>query len=265
MKFKFSLNAIFGLLLIIVFSGFTFSSLFLGISGYSGSPGDNGQTCYSCHGGILTPDTGRIFTNIPATGFVPSDTYAITVMLDDTLQTYFELTSENNAAKYGKFIANSNTMAGNGDRTIMSTFWLSSPSCTFNWVAPADNSIDSITFYTAITFNPNSETKTDNLKVLAYNSGLENSIISDSKIYAIAEIKSVFVQYYLNDKCFTEISVFDACGNKLGLLFSGNESSGLQEKVLKIPSGFYQGIYIVYVSFYSEQGRSEQLVKKILL
>lgn len=252
-------------LLVIVFSGFTIACLFLGIPGYSGSPGDSGRTCADCHGGTVSRDTAHIFTDIPVTGYVPSDTYSVTILLDDTLHTYFELTSENNAIKNGKFISNGSTFTANNDKCIMSAYWQDTPFCTFKWVAPADVSLDSITFYSAVTFNETFETKTYNLKVLSYNSGISSNIVSETKIFMIAESNTLFVQYYLNDLVSTDISIYSISGDISNSLFSGNEISGLQAKYLKIPTDVKQGMYILQIIFRNGKGENTRLVRKIVI
>lgn len=253
------------LLLFCIITGFSIACYFLGIPGYSGSPGDGGKTCATCHGGPVASDTGRIFTNIPDNGFVPGDTYSVTIMLDDTLHTYFEMTSEINSVKKGTFIAGTNTYTSNNNQCILTNNWLNSPSCTFDWIAPTDNYIDSMTFYSAITFEENFETKTCQHSVLSLFNGIASNVIPDSKIFLLPGTRTIFVEYFLQDKTTTDISLYTISGIKTNTLFTGNENSGLQQKYLKVPSYLNNGIYILLINIQTTKGENKEIVKKIVI
>jgi len=64
-------------------------------NGYTGAPMDNsGSTCGSCHtGSSVTPTTGVIFSDIPASGFVAGTTYNFTVALTGTAAYGFEVSA----------------------------------------------------------------------------------------------------------------------------------------------------------------------------
>ena len=66
--------------------------------GRSGSPGDGGETCISCHpGNPVVAQDGMITSNIPAEGYIPGETYIVTatVTRDNITKAGFELTVEN--------------------------------------------------------------------------------------------------------------------------------------------------------------------------
>lgn len=65
--------------------------------GKSGSTGDGGSTCTDCHAGTAQSQLGWITTNIPAEGFIPSETYTIvaTGTHSGVAKFGFELTAEN--------------------------------------------------------------------------------------------------------------------------------------------------------------------------
>ncbi|MBN1927862.1 MAG: hypothetical protein JW798_18665, partial [Prolixibacteraceae bacterium] len=69
----------------------------------TGSPLD-GASCTQCHSG--TPAEAELITsNIPETGYVPGQTYNITLTASnaDAQKFGFEITSENNSEKTGTF------------------------------------------------------------------------------------------------------------------------------------------------------------------
>ena len=124
--------------------------------GKTGSPMDNSD-CRSCHS-VLNTDvtTTNITSNIPSTGYVPGNTYNITVVHNGAGfgdPTGFEITCEENAlnTKTGTFfITNSNTtqLVNNGSAVTHTTAGNSFMTWSFDWEAPIVGTGD-ITFYGA--------------------------------------------------------------------------------------------------------------------
>ena len=124
----------------------------------TGSPAD-GADCTSCHTGVAQKVNGWITTNIPSTGYVPGNTYTITLVgTHHGVQKFgFEFTAEDaNNNKTGVFSIvnttetqltnnlNAVTHTGNGlIPTNSQKHW------TFDWTAPAA-STGSITFYASL-------------------------------------------------------------------------------------------------------------------
>jgi hypothetical protein len=131
-------------------------------AGVSGSPGDGNQTCArsGCHTGT-TPQSrnGMITSNIPAEGYIPGQTYTVTVSIQQSdisrwgFQTSAQTSSgddvgtlvlTNNAQTQltgsGKYITH--TTAGNGGSA-------GSKSWTFDWIAP-NAGTGSFSFYASV-------------------------------------------------------------------------------------------------------------------
>lgn len=131
--------------------------------GYTGSPGDSLKNCTACHGGFSYKVDGWITSNIPASGYIPGNTYTIkakntalshnrfgflvspqklngdllgTLVISDTVKTKLVGNS-----KYVTYRAASVTSQD-------SMIW------TFNWIAPAAGTGD-VVFYGA--FNSNQD------------------------------------------------------------------------------------------------------------
>jgi hypothetical protein len=125
---------------------------------YSGSPGDNGVTCNICHiAGPVQTISNAVTTNIPSSGYVPGDTYTITLTITHpTNNTFgFQVTAENSSnAKVGTFVStNNSTQAVNGATRATHTIagnsgTNNSRTWTVNWIAPAAGTGD-VTFYAA--------------------------------------------------------------------------------------------------------------------
>ncbi len=115
--------------------------------GKSGSPGDGGNTCTQCHGGTATTMTGWITTNVPASGYVPGQTYSITATATHSGAGLigFELTVEtDNGTKIGtlQITEPTRTKLTNLNKAVTHTSGGTTPSgnsnsWTMNWIAPA--------------------------------------------------------------------------------------------------------------------------------
>lgn len=143
--------------LVFLSSGVNYSSGSPG--GKTGSPGDGGQTCTQCHSGTASPADGLISSDIPEAGFVPGETYEVTVSVSDNEAGLFgfELTAEDDLGnKVGefqltdseatRFVNNDDAVSHSVDGTTPQD---NSRTWSANWVAPEDAD-GNITFYTAV-------------------------------------------------------------------------------------------------------------------
>ncbi len=155
MKLLFNLLSVLAIPVVLLLFSYTNGSP----GGRTGSPGDGGATCTQCHYGNAQVQGGLISTTIPASGYVPGETYTITVTANmNGISKYgFELTAESTGgAKKGTFTitdpartkkVNSGTAvthksggtAASGNIISWST----------DWTAPAAGT-GQITFYTAL-------------------------------------------------------------------------------------------------------------------
>jgi len=125
--------------------------------GKTGSPIDNAN-CTQCHSGVTNPIDNWISSDIPEQGFLPGETYTITLnaMDQNALRFGFELTAEDSESKIGTFALldeirtqlratnNSVTHTDEGiDPIGHEITW------EFEWTAP-DQSPTQVTFYAAV-------------------------------------------------------------------------------------------------------------------
>lgn len=142
--------------------------------GYSGSPGDMGNTCVGCHSGneVINQD-GWITTDIPAEGYTPGQTYLITLtgMHENVSLFGFELTSEDNSnTKTGEFAVlddETQLIDGNNQRVTHTSDGITPSGDTktweVNWTAPASGS-GTVTFWAALNAaNGNGNTSGDQI------------------------------------------------------------------------------------------------------
>lgn len=167
--------------------------------GHTGSPGDSLKNCTVCHGGTAIPVEGWITSNIPATGYVPGQTYHIKATntehggtrfgfqvspqaLDGTLLGTLVITDTVTTKLVGndKYV----TYRAGGVDGVDSLSWY------FDWVAPAAGTGD-VVFYGAFNSNENGhkggdQTYLSKLTVKENTStglGEKNSIINDVVIF----------------------------------------------------------------------------------
>lgn len=175
MRRKYSIGLGIGLIAIIYGKLASYSGGFFS-TGYTGSPGDNGMSCVSCHAGSpVTSTQGAITTNIPQAGYVPGQSYTVTVTAQHpTFNVFgFMLTAETSTgAKAGTWsILNATetqlTAGGNYvSHTSSGIFGSSnSKSWTVQWTAPTPG-VGPVTFYVAINrANGNSTTSGDHIQI----------------------------------------------------------------------------------------------------
>ena len=163
------------------------------ITGFEGgSPGGktnspmDGQNCTACHAGSINSGQGSvtITSDIPASGYIPANTYTITVESSHPSYTKygFELTAESFGNKTGGFtiVNSSQTKLTNGGNAVTHKFagTLGSASKTWsvNWTAPAAGNM-SVDFYaTSVTANGNSQNSGDNVYTANYSVNEEVSV-----------------------------------------------------------------------------------------
>ncbi|HEX4887515.1 MAG TPA: choice-of-anchor V domain-containing protein [Luteibaculaceae bacterium] len=125
---------------------------------YSGSPSDANRTCANgCHGGTAIATPGIITTNIPAEGYVPGQTYTVTVTADYMGRTKygFELSANTSGGQNtGSFVHTpGQTQAVNTRNATHTSSSNAAPSgsrtWTVSWTAPAEGT-GAVTFYAAV-------------------------------------------------------------------------------------------------------------------
>lgn len=124
--------------------------------GYTGAPYD-GMTCATagCHRGPVTTVQGWITTDIPATGYLPADTYQITLTATRASTSIFgfQLTAQNGDGPIGRFLVTDpvQTQYSQGDQYIThretGTSGFGQKVWQCKWIAPNPPPPDGITLY----------------------------------------------------------------------------------------------------------------------
>jgi hypothetical protein len=124
-------------------------------AGYTGSPHD-GQNCKDCHNGSVATVQNWITSNVDPTGYLPGQTYTITLTDSGSGKKGFEVSAQNPAGNFlGTLINGSGTefAEGNPNYITHSSSSNSNPKVwTIQWTAPASGS-GPVTFYGAFALN----------------------------------------------------------------------------------------------------------------
>lgn len=136
---------------VILFSSYTIMYPTGAPAAKTGSPGDGG-ICTECHGGTATTTAGQITSNIPASGYVPGQTYQITATnpLTGSGKYGFEVSPQNVAGTLlGTLVAGTGSQLVGGNKYVThSNANTTTSSWTFSWTAPAAGT-GTVTFYGA--------------------------------------------------------------------------------------------------------------------
>lgn len=136
-------------------------------AGHTGSPGD-GAICTACHtgGGAATAKTGIITTNIPAQGYVPGNTYTITITLNNpgTTRFGFQVSPQNLAGvmlgTWGPATTETQVInAKYATHKLVGTNGTDSKVWNLNWTTPMAGTGD-VTFYGAFNISNADNTTT---------------------------------------------------------------------------------------------------------
>ncbi len=238
------------------------------IAGVSGSVGDGGAKCTGCHSDatdanpfkttLSITDAQIISTNIPQEGYVPLQTYQITigsngVNMGAVASKYgFQLSAENTSGtKKGTFVASSGTKLAGSNITHNGAFIGATPQWVFNWIAPAA-STGNVVFTTAIIAANGSGSSGD--KILTANISIAENISTSVQNVELADF-SVFpnpvnanfvLNYSLQNTDMVVVSLFDMNGKEITKLVNENQAAGNYH--LMLSPEVEAGTYILKVS-----------------
>jgi hypothetical protein len=235
----------------------------------TGSPAD-GNTCTQCHAGTAVPVTSWITTDIPASGYIPGNTYTITVTgtHSGVARFGFELTAEDSQNnKTGTFVltntsetkfVNSNHAVSHTGNGITPTN--DSKSWSVDWTAPA-GSTGSVTFYAALNAaNGNMGTSGDVIYTTS-TTVTEGSSVGVESISANKNIKlfpstvenTLNLQW--NKVAVQQLAIYNVSGQLVKEAFIGSSQNNIKLDV----SNLAKGNYFVYM-----QVNDEVVVKRFI-
>ena len=233
-------------------------------AGHAGGPGESGATCRSCHAGpALTAVPGIISSTIPATGYVPGQTYTISAAIARPGHTKFgfQISPQNVAGtKMGTMIiTNPQTkLVGGGSKYITHTgSGNTSPdsiSWSFDWTAPAAGSGE-VTFYGAFNVtNANNNTTGDT--VITSSLGVQEEVFMGTRpllteaaeltVFPNPATDQVSVSYHLRQPENVRLQLLDILGRPVADWQPGQQGAGAHTRTLPLDRGrLSAGIYVL--------------------
>lgn len=230
--------------------------------GYTGSPGDTLKNCTACHGGTATNVEGWITSNIPATGYVPGNTYTVTATNTESEGTRFGFqvspqsitgnllgkivvtdTSATQLVGEEKYITyTAKGVDGSGFRS-----W------SFDWIAPPQGTRD-VVFYGAFNSNFNGHKDGDktflsSLKVYEQGTvGLSptEKTIKSFSVYPNPVSYQLSIELDLEKASNVTLDLMDLTGRRVASLFSEKLIGSVTKQINlnTIPNGNYL-VYLV--------------------
>ncbi len=238
----------------------------------TGSPGDGGANCTQCHSGTPNTVDGWIESTIPAEGYVPGDTYTITVTGTHAgvSKFGFEATAEDSEnTKTGTLIVTDadETKLSNGNHSVTHKSGGTTPSgdmksWSFDWTAPEAGTGD-VSFYAAFNAaNGNSSTSGDVVYLSSLmvtedlGTGLEDKSFENSvSVFPVPFNDRIYVK---SDNDISEVALY----NSAGMLVKTIKTSSASTDGLKLNTGNLEaGVYIVSVKGGNGEHITRQIVK----
>lgn len=246
-------------------------------AGHTGSPGDNRNCSTSgCHtGSAAVTQEGLITSNIPASGYVPGETYSISATASGVgiSRFGFQISPQFlNGQLAGSLIATNATETQlNGSNKYIThrfagTSGAGSKSWNFNWIAPTSGS-GNLTFYGAFNVSNNNGGSSGDLIVLStlavtedLSASIKNTELSEKlKVYPNPAVDELFIESRTKLSKDAQITIMDLAGK---IHFTQNVMANKDRYQVRFNPmmKMAQGVYLL--TFRSEE---IQLVKQIIV
>lgn len=232
-------------------------------AGYTGSPGD-GQNCTACHNGTASTVQNWITSDVDPSGYLPGQTYTITVTVSGSGAKGFEVSPQDAAGNfYGTLILGTGTefAGGNSDYITHSGSSNSNPKIwTFQWVAP-DAGSGPVTMYGAFAVGK-SITKLSTL-VIPENIGTgltEKPAASPVSVYPSPANNDLNVGFNLEKEADVKLSLVNTATGVKNVLGQQHISMGNQTAKVDC-SSFADGIYILLAEYDGIKHQTKVLIQ----
>jgi hypothetical protein len=203
-------------------------------AGHTGSPGD-GANCTACHGGMAQNIDGVFSSNIPPSGYVPGDSYTITVTTSGTGRKGFQVSPQDaNGNLLGTLTAGTNNKLVGNNKYVTHSSGITGQTAewSFNWTAPASG-LDQVVFYGAFVISQpvvrlSTYTVSEDLSI-----GIGEILSQGFQILPNYENNSLKLSYRLDESTNVAMNLYDlsgrlVAGHVLGLQAAGVNSHQLQ-------------------------------------
>ena len=232
-------------------------------AGYTGSPGD-GQNCTACHDGTASTVQNWITSNVDGSGYLPGQTYTITVTVTGSGNKGFEVSPQDAAGNFhGTIMLGTGTEfpGGNTNYITHSSASNSNPKIwTFQWVAPAAGT-GPVTMYGAFALGI-SNTRLSTLAIPEnVGTGLgEKPVASAVSVYPSPANTDLNVKLNLEKEADVKLSLVNTATGVKNELRQQHMSIGDQTLRLNC-SSIAGGVYILMAEYGGETHQAKVLIQ----
>jgi hypothetical protein len=231
-------------------------------AGNTGSPGD-GQNCTHCHNGSAATVQNWITSNVGVDGYLPGQTYTITVTVTGSGAKGFEVSPQSLTGNLlGTLIAGSgNKLVGSGKYVTHSSSSNANPKTwTFQWTAPVAGT-GPVTMYGAFAVSK-SATKLSTLVIPENLSTgvIENAVSESIKVFPNPADNNLNVSFNLSVQGEVRISLVNSATGSKSLLKQEVMSQGDQVCHLDC-SSLADGLYILLVESGNRKYESKVVIR----
>lgn len=232
-------------------------------AGYTGSPGD-GHDCTYCHGGTGTTVQGWITSNVDQSGFLPGQTYTITLTVTGSGNKGFEVSPQDWAGnKYGTIILGTGTefADGNVNYITQSSYSNSNPKVwNFQWTAPAAGS-GTVIMFGAFALGQNNTRLCSLILYENIGTGITEKPVANSiNVYPIPANNDLNVRFNLEKEADVRLSLVNTATGIKNVLSRQHMSIGDQTSKLDC-SLIADGVYILLAEYGGMQNQTKVLIK----
>ncbi|MBE0664121.1 MAG: hypothetical protein IH597_16820 [Bacteroidales bacterium] len=222
--------------------------------GHTGSPGD-GKNCTYCHGGTAQSISEVFSSNIPTSGYVPGETYTISVGTSGSGRKGFQVSPQNSTgALLGTLSAGIGNQLIGGGKYITHSSGVTAPSAqwSFSWTAPPTGT-GNVVFYGAFVIGqPNVRLSTMNI-MEDETIGIEDLAQLKWNIFPVQAESTLKVNYQLLQSSEVSILLYDLGGRLILNREFGSLPAGDHSEMLFVGSELPENIYLAVLRINNKQ------------
>lgn len=212
--------------------------------GYTNSPAD-GKNCSHCMGGTATAVDGWLTSNVPATGYVPGQTYTIQVVAAGSGRKGFQVSPQTLA---GNLVGT--LTPGTGNKLVDAKYITHSSAVStdatwlFQWQAPSAGAGD-VTFYASRAIGK-LNTSFTTLTIQQSTVGINEPAVADFRVFPNPAGNSTMMTLMLGKASVVSVELLNLQGAKVATLLDSYLSAGTHSLPLNFEAP--AGIYILKMS-----------------
>lgn len=245
-KYKRLKLALPGLFILCLFSAF--SILYPGGApgGYTGSPSDV-SNCTSCHGGSLSTVAGIILCDVDTAGYIPGQTYKMSVNVPGSGNKGFEVSPQNlKGDLLGTLIPGVNTLLKNNDKYLTHAMTSGGNPTTWNfqWKAPSKGT-GNVTFYGAFAAGKYSTL----LSTLTIKENTTSTIKEDRgfnfSVFPNPVVDQINIEFSMKNRSKLKVQLSSPDGKTVFNLIENEYMPGNYNFRLNCPENIQPGVYLI--------------------